>query len=82
MYQCMCVRVRAIAHTMEAGGSQKVSPLTRELTRVFGNHNKHAVLLKRNLKETEGFFREMRHNYSNARSSASTTASLEAGEDT
>ncbi|KAL6464196.1 hypothetical protein MHYP_G00265130 [Metynnis hypsauchen] len=64
---------------MEAGGSQKASPLARELTRVFVNYNKHAVLLRRNLKETEGFFREMRHNYSNARASASTTAALEAG---
>uniref|UniRef100_A0AAR2JR90 Dual serine/threonine and tyrosine protein kinase n=1 Tax=Pygocentrus nattereri TaxID=42514 RepID=A0AAR2JR90_PYGNA len=59
---------------MEAGGSQRASPLARELTRVFVNYNKHAVLLRRNLKETEGFFREMRHNYSNARASASTTA--------
>ncbi|KAL7843811.1 hypothetical protein AOLI_G00253230 [Acnodon oligacanthus] len=64
---------------MEAGGSQKASPLPRELTRVVVNYNKHAVLLRRNLKETEGFFREMRHNYSNARASASTTAALEAG---
>ncbi|KAL7837024.1 hypothetical protein SRHO_G00267350 [Serrasalmus rhombeus] len=64
---------------MEAGGSQRASPLARELTRVFVNYNKHAVLLRRNLKETEGFFREMRHNYSNARASASTTAALEAG---
>ncbi|XP_066528110.1 dual serine/threonine and tyrosine protein kinase [Hoplias malabaricus] len=64
---------------MEASSSQKSSPLTRELTRVFVNHNKHAILLKRNMKETESFFREMRHNYSNARSSVSSTASLEAG---
>ncbi|XP_072522197.1 dual serine/threonine and tyrosine protein kinase isoform X2 [Salminus brasiliensis] len=65
---------------MEPSGPQRSSPLARELTRVFGNHNKHATLLRRNLKETEGFFREMRHNYSNARASASsTTAALEAG---
>ncbi|KAI4879939.1 hypothetical protein NFI96_004530 [Prochilodus magdalenae] len=62
---------------METGGPQRASPLARELTRVFGNYNKHAVLLRRNLKETEAFFREMRHNYSNARASGSTTAALE-----
>uniref|UniRef100_A0A8C6L2Q0 Dual serine/threonine and tyrosine protein kinase n=1 Tax=Nothobranchius furzeri TaxID=105023 RepID=A0A8C6L2Q0_NOTFU len=45
---------------------QKTPPLARELTRVFSSYNKHSILLKKNLKETHVFFREIRQNYSNA----------------
>uniref|UniRef100_A0AAY4B8R5 Dual serine/threonine and tyrosine protein kinase n=1 Tax=Denticeps clupeoides TaxID=299321 RepID=A0AAY4B8R5_9TELE len=67
-----------------AGGGgcvQKVTPLARELTRSFNSYNKHAVLLKKNLKETNLFFREIRQNYSNACASAACpgSAALEAG---
>ncbi|XP_060766114.1 dual serine/threonine and tyrosine protein kinase isoform X2 [Neoarius graeffei] len=44
---------------------QKMSPLPRELHRVFMSYNKSSALLKKNLKETISFFREMRQNYSN-----------------
>lgn len=50
---------------MEGGNVQKMSPLHRELTRVFISYNKSSVLLKKNLKETNSFFKEMRQNYSN-----------------
>ncbi|XP_004544841.3 dual serine/threonine and tyrosine protein kinase [Maylandia zebra] len=61
---------------------QKPTPLTRELTRVFTSYNKHSVQLKKNLKETNAFFREIRQNYSNACAStmSSASASLEAGQ--
>lgn len=60
---------------------QKPTPLTRELTKVFTSYNKHSVQLKKNLKETNAFFREIRQNYSNACAStmSSASASLEAG---
>ncbi|XP_016421700.1 dual serine/threonine and tyrosine protein kinase-like [Sinocyclocheilus rhinocerous] len=48
---------------------QKNSPLVRELTRAFSHYNKHNVFLKKNLKETVTFFREIRQNHSNACSS-------------
>ncbi|KAK3512491.1 hypothetical protein QTP70_015309, partial [Hemibagrus guttatus] len=50
---------------MDGGNVQKTSPLHRELTRVFSSYNKSSALLKKNLKETNSFFREMRQNYSN-----------------
>ncbi|KAK2862132.1 hypothetical protein Q5P01_001665 [Channa striata] len=61
---------------------QKMSLLPRELTRVFNSYNKHSIQLKKNLKETNAFFREIRQNYSNACAStmSSTSASLEAGQ--
>lgn len=65
------------------GHVQKTTHLARELTRIFNSYNKHSVQLKRNLKETNLFFREIRQNYSNACASAissSDAASLEAGE--
>ncbi|XP_057701884.1 dual serine/threonine and tyrosine protein kinase [Corythoichthys intestinalis] len=67
---------------MEGNVQQKSTPLTRELTRIFSSYNKHSVLLKKNLKETNTFFREIRQNYSNACASAmsSESASLEAGQ--
>uniref|UniRef100_A0A8C9WQX4 Dual serine/threonine and tyrosine protein kinase n=1 Tax=Scleropages formosus TaxID=113540 RepID=A0A8C9WQX4_SCLFO len=56
---------------MEGGGNpQKVSFLTRDLSRVFGGYNKQAALLKKNLKETNAFFREIRQNCGNACASA------------
>lgn len=60
---------------------QKNTPLARELTRVFTSYGKHAQQLKKNLKETNAFFREIRQNYSNACAStmSSASASLEAG---
>lgn len=60
---------------------QKTSPLARELSRIFNSYNKHSIQLKKNLKETNAFFREIRQNYSNACASAmsSDSASLEAG---
>uniref|UniRef100_A0A665TXR1 Dual serine/threonine and tyrosine protein kinase n=1 Tax=Echeneis naucrates TaxID=173247 RepID=A0A665TXR1_ECHNA len=45
---------------------QKTTPLSRELTRIFNSYNKHSSQLKKNLKETNAFFREIRQNYSNA----------------
>lgn len=60
---------------------QKTTPLARELTRTFNSYNKHTVQLKKNLKETNAFFREIRQNYSNACAStmSSDSASFEAG---
>lgn len=68
--------------TMEGNVTQKATPLARELTRIFSSYNKHTVQLKKNLKETNAFFREIRQNYSNACAStvSSDTFSLEAGE--
>lgn len=65
---------------MEGHGPQKPPPLARDLTRAFNSYNKHTVLLKKNLKETHAFFREMRQNYSNTCASStlsSDSASLE-----
>ncbi|KAL6112152.1 dstyk [Pungitius sinensis] len=61
---------------------QKTTPLARELTRTFNSYNKHTVQLKKNLKETNAFFREIRQNYSNACAStmSSDSASFEAGQ--
>uniref|UniRef100_A0A4W6ERK4 Dual serine/threonine and tyrosine protein kinase n=1 Tax=Lates calcarifer TaxID=8187 RepID=A0A4W6ERK4_LATCA len=55
---------------------------TRELGKIFSSYNKHSVQLKKNLKETNAFFREIRQNYSNACAStmSSDSASLEAGQ--
>lgn len=44
---------------------QKSNPLIRELTRALSHYNKHNILLKKNLKETLIFFREIRQNHSN-----------------
>ncbi|XP_073700154.1 dual serine/threonine and tyrosine protein kinase [Garra rufa] len=44
---------------------QKNSPLVRDLTRAFSHYNKHNIFLKKNLKETLAFFREIRQNHSN-----------------
>lgn len=68
--------------TMEGNiQQQKTTPLARELMRTFNSYNKHTVQLKKNLKETNVFFREMRQNYSNtcASTPSSDSASLEAG---
>ncbi|XP_053291167.1 dual serine/threonine and tyrosine protein kinase [Pleuronectes platessa] len=61
---------------------QKATPLSRELTRIFNSYNKHSIQLKKNLKETNAFFREIRQNYSNvcASTMSSDSASLEAGQ--
>ncbi|KAM6946872.1 dual serine/threonine and tyrosine protein kinase [Lycodopsis pacificus] len=61
---------------------QKTTPLARELTRIFNSYNKHTIQLKKNLKETNAFFREIRQNYSNACAStmSSDSASFEAGQ--
>ncbi|XP_010783022.1 dual serine/threonine and tyrosine protein kinase [Notothenia coriiceps] len=61
---------------------QKTTPLARELTRTFNSYNKHTIQLKKNLKETNAFFREIRQNYSNACAStmSSESASFEAGQ--
>lgn len=60
---------------------QKTTHLVRELTRIFNSYNRHTIQLKKNLKETHAFFREIRQNYSNACAStmSSDSASLEAG---
>ncbi|XP_068172405.1 dual serine/threonine and tyrosine protein kinase [Antennarius striatus] len=60
----------------------KTTPLARELTRIFSSYNKHTVQLKKNLKETHAFFREIKQNYSNACAStmSSDSASLETGQ--
>uniref|UniRef100_A0A7N8X615 Dual serine/threonine and tyrosine protein kinase n=1 Tax=Mastacembelus armatus TaxID=205130 RepID=A0A7N8X615_9TELE len=51
---------------MEGNAQQhKVNPLARELMRAVNGYNKHSVQLKKNLKETHAFFREIRQNYSN-----------------
>uniref|UniRef100_A0A7N8XFD8 Dual serine/threonine and tyrosine protein kinase n=1 Tax=Mastacembelus armatus TaxID=205130 RepID=A0A7N8XFD8_9TELE len=68
---------------MEGNAQQhKVNPLARELMRAVNGYNKHSVQLKKNLKETHAFFREIRQNYSNNSASTvrSDSASLEAGE--
>ncbi|XP_051549072.1 dual serine/threonine and tyrosine protein kinase-like [Myxocyprinus asiaticus] len=60
---------------------QKSGPLVRDLTRTFSHYNKHIVFLKKNLKETIVFFREIRQNHSNT--SASTpgpAAGVETGQ--
>ncbi|KAK0137843.1 Dual serine/threonine and tyrosine protein kinase [Merluccius polli] len=64
------------------GHVQKTTHLARELTRIFNSYNKRSVQLKKNLKETNLFFREIRQNYSNACASAisSDAASLDAGQ--
>uniref|UniRef100_A0AAQ5ZN89 Dual serine/threonine and tyrosine protein kinase n=1 Tax=Amphiprion ocellaris TaxID=80972 RepID=A0AAQ5ZN89_AMPOC len=59
---------------------QKTTPLARELTRIFSSYNKHSIQLKKNLKETHVFFREIRQNYSNACASTMSLDSLEAGQ--
>ncbi|XP_061544550.1 dual serine/threonine and tyrosine protein kinase [Phyllopteryx taeniolatus] len=76
----MSHKLGAHKFAMEGNVQQKSTPLTRELTRIFSSYNKHSVLLKKNLKETNAFFREIRQNYSNACASAmsSESASLEA----
>lgn len=63
------------------GNVQKVTPLARELSRIFNSYNKHSIQLKKNLKETNAFFREIKRNYSNACASAASSeaAALEAG---
>lgn len=60
---------------------QKTTPLARELARVFNSYNKHTSQLRKNLKETNAFFREIRQNYSNACASTinSDSASLDSG---
>lgn len=66
--------------TMEGNvQQQKTTQLARELMRVFNSYNKHTVQLKKNLKETNAFFREIRQNYSNACASTMSSDSLEAG---
>ncbi|KAK9967053.1 hypothetical protein ABG768_001470 [Culter alburnus] len=52
---------------------QKAGPLLRDLTRAFNHYHKHNVFLKKNLKETINFFREIRQNHSNTCSSSSTS---------
>uniref|UniRef100_A0A667WPE1 Dual serine/threonine and tyrosine protein kinase n=1 Tax=Myripristis murdjan TaxID=586833 RepID=A0A667WPE1_9TELE len=48
------------------GNLQKTTQLARELTRILNSYNKHSIQLKKNLKETDIFFREIKQNYSNA----------------
>lgn len=59
-----------------------MTPLARELTRIFSSFNKHSHQLKKNLKETNAFFREVGQSYSNscAATISSDSASLEAGQ--
>lgn len=64
-----CCRIR-----ME--NPQRSSPLIRDMTRAFSHYNKHNILLKKNLKETIVFFREIRQNHSNT----CTAGPLEIGE--
>ncbi|XP_038135867.1 dual serine/threonine and tyrosine protein kinase [Cyprinodon tularosa] len=61
---------------------QKIAPLVRELQKIFSSYNKHSIQLRKNLKETNAFFREIRQNYSNACAAtiSSDSASLEAGQ--
>lgn len=62
------------------GSGQKITPLARELSRIFSNYNKHSNLLKKNLKETNKFFREIKQNYSNSCAAAGPGESvIEAG---
>ncbi|XP_076857191.1 dual serine/threonine and tyrosine protein kinase [Brachyhypopomus gauderio] len=67
---------------MEGNSVQRLTPLVRELTRVFSNYNKNSVFLKKNLKETINFFRDIRQNCSNACASSSSpcASTLEAGQ--
>ncbi|MGH0159024.1 UNVERIFIED_CONTAM: hypothetical protein FKN15_054503 [Acipenser sinensis] len=58
------------------GSGQKITPLARELSRIFSNYNKHSNLLKKNLKETNKFFREIKQNYSNSCAAAGPGASV------
>lgn len=62
-------------------GNTQQQKATRELARVFNGYNKHTGQLRRNLKETNAFFREIRQNYSNACASTinSDSASLDSG---
>lgn len=71
---------KLVAAIME-GHQQKTTPLARELTRIFNSYNKNSIQLKKNLKETNIFFREIRQNYSNACASAVSldATALEAG---
>uniref|UniRef100_A0A665TXP6 Dual serine/threonine and tyrosine protein kinase n=1 Tax=Echeneis naucrates TaxID=173247 RepID=A0A665TXP6_ECHNA len=84
-YGCKTVpRLEAMCAVPGQGGDgqeMKTTPLSRELTRIFNSYNKHSSQLKKNLKETNAFFREIRQNYSNACAStmSSDSASLEAG---
>uniref|UniRef100_A0A672MS43 Dual serine/threonine and tyrosine protein kinase n=1 Tax=Sinocyclocheilus grahami TaxID=75366 RepID=A0A672MS43_SINGR len=57
---------------------QRNSPVVRELTRAFSHYNKHNVFLKKNLKETLTFFREIRQTHSSTCSS--TPAALDTGQ--
>uniref|UniRef100_A0A3P9LZ90 Dual serine/threonine and tyrosine protein kinase n=1 Tax=Oryzias latipes TaxID=8090 RepID=A0A3P9LZ90_ORYLA len=59
---------------------QKTTPLARDMTRIFNNYNKNSVQLKKNLKETNSFFKEIRQNYSNACASTINADSLEASQ--
>lgn len=61
---------------------QKITPLARDLQRIFSSYSKHSIQLKKNLKETHAFFREIRQNYSNACAAtiSSESASLETGQ--
>ncbi|KAM9409200.1 dual serine/threonine and tyrosine protein kinase [Pholidichthys leucotaenia] len=61
---------------------QRMTPLARELLKTLISSNKHASQLKKNLKETNAFFGEIRQNYCNVCAStiSSESASLEAGQ--
>ncbi|XP_064857914.1 dual serine/threonine and tyrosine protein kinase isoform X3 [Oncorhynchus nerka] len=76
------VGTRIAMEGIGGGNLQKVTPLARELTRIFNGYNKHSIQLKNNLKETNAFFREIKQNYSNACASAASSeaAALEAGQ--
>ncbi|KAM8868762.1 dual serine/threonine and tyrosine protein kinase [Synchiropus picturatus] len=65
---------------MEGNVPQKANPLARELARVFISYNKHSTQLKKNLKETNVFFREIRQNQSNSSTMSSESCSMEAGQ--
>lgn len=62
-------------------GNTQQQKATRELAKVFNFYNKHTGQLRRNLKETNAFFREIRQNYSNACASTinSDSACLDSG---
>lgn len=59
---------------------QKAGPLPRDLTRTFSHYNKHNLLLKKNLKETIIFFREIRQNHSNTCSTSTSGPELDSGQ--
>ncbi|XP_077094255.1 dual serine/threonine and tyrosine protein kinase isoform X2 [Siphateles boraxobius] len=59
---------------------QKAGPLLRDLTRAFSHYNKHNLLLKKNLKETIIFFREIRQNHSNTCSTSTSGPELDSGQ--